>query len=59
MKSMKPLNVFYYECPYTGKDIPIALDAIEDLARDQGDERSVEDMDDRSFFEYCEFILGV
>jgi hypothetical protein len=52
-------RIFYYESPQNCRIVAISLDEVEELAQDRGDTRCAEDMDDDSFFSYCDFILGV
>ena len=58
-RSLMNNRFFYYESPENGREVKIHFDSIEALAGEYDDGRKAEDMDDDSFYRYCDLLLGV
>lgn len=50
-------QIFYYENPRDTRIVKIDLDSIQEVAEGLGDERLVVDMDDDSFYAYCDILV--
>jgi len=55
----KQHRIFYYENPNNCKTTEIDLDQIEAIASEYGDDRIADDMDDSSFYRYCDIYLDL
>lgn len=52
-------DTFLYENHDTGVYYHIPMADILEIAVDQGDDRALDEIDDASWYRYCEFYLGV